>query len=358
MRLLSLVALLLCIAAAPPDLLARAARASGEPWRFHVVSESYGSQRGHLTQTKIDAQGDRIVTRSCSGGICSGTYQSGSRSAIFAYNETPIPQTRPVEPRSVTLRAIASYEFTAPSFRDAGGTVEPVANDTVRVTAPGGAPLDARFDGATGLVAAVVAPGGGTIVRFEDLRRVGGLMLPFKLRRADGTVESFEERSIDPSPLVPPAGPSATFDANGGEVALSSNGPRFPCTVETQSATCLLDTGASGLSMSLDLADRLHKSPVATIALQGLGTVLSGVVRADSLRLGGMRLGPALYAVLPDAGGFKADVVVGADVIGRAVVRLDLHRRTIAFAPLGSPLTETSTFVLLSVIGVRTATPV
>jgi hypothetical protein len=67
----------------------------------------------------------------------------------------------------------------------------------------------------------------------------------------------------------------------------------------------------------------------------------SGVVRADSLTLGSMRVGPALFAILPDVGGFGADVLVGSDAIARAIVHVDPQRRTIAFEPPGSQIEGT-----------------
>jgi hypothetical protein len=93
--------------------------------------------------------------------------------------------------------------------------------------------------------------------------------------------------------------------------------------------------------MSLELADRLGKSLVGELDLEGLGTVASGVVRAESLQLDSMRVGPALYAILPDAGGFGADVLVGTDVLAHAIVHVDPQRRTIEFAPPGDAISGT-----------------
>ena len=99
--------------------------------------------------------------------------------------------------------------------------------------------------------------------------------------------------------------------------------------------------GSLGARDELDLADRLGKKLVGELELEGLGTMSSGVVRASSLTLGSMRLGPALFAILPDVGGFGADVLVGNDAIARAVVRVDPQHRTIAFDPPGTPIEGT-----------------
>jgi len=194
------------------------------------------------------------------------------------------------------------------------------------------------IDPQTALLRAIADPGANPFVIFADQRGVGNTVLPFEIDPVGAPVEKIDERSIEPEPLRAPQGPKTTFASKPVEVPLARDtlAPRFPCRVENVPATCLLDTGASGLAMSLDLADRLHKTPIGEIELEGLGVLGSGVVRASSLHLGGLDVGDALYAILPDAAPFKADVVLGADIIGRCVVRLDLRERTIAFEPLGT----------------------
>lgn len=348
--------MLLVGAAAPANgvepLLTRIAAASGGPWRVHVVSRMLANVQGHLVSTRIDAQGQRVATRRCSANVCAGTYIDGAWNAVFNYNETPIPQPNPTDPFALALRTISSYEFAAQSFRAVGGRIEDLGTRALddhpvralAITTPDGATLQALIDPASALLRGIAREDGSVLLRYDDQRKVGPLTLPFSIRRENGAADAFDERTIDPQPLSLPPGPPATFAAFPLTIALNRGGspPRFPCKVEDVAATCLLDTGASGLAMSLDLADRLHKTLVGQIELEGLGTVLTGVVRAASLDLGGLRIGSALYAVLPDAAGFKADVVLGADVIGRSVVRLDLSARTISFAPLGTALTGTA----------------
>jgi hypothetical protein len=346
-RWLCLLAVMLLVGASGPksDLLERAAQSSGEPWRYHVVSRMTG------TQTQIDEQGDVVVTQRCRGVVCRGTITNAARGRVsfFSYNGTPIPQTAPLDPLQITLRAIVSYAFTSPEFSADGGTVvarpqRRLGNSSVApfaVTAPHGAELDALLDPATGLLVAV-AQGHDAIYRYGDLRRVGALTLPFEVLRADGTSQVYDDRQVVGAPLVPPSGPEVAFTRSLQPLSLIPGTlPYFPCRVEQVAARCVLDTGASGLAISLDLADRLGKSLVGELDLEGLGTVATGVVRAESLQLGSMLVGPALYAVLPDAGGFGADVLVGTDVLAHAVVRVDPQRRTIEFAPTGSPISGT-----------------
>ncbi|MGH7716333.1 MAG: aspartyl protease family protein, partial [Vulcanimicrobiaceae bacterium] len=347
MRWLCLLAVMLLVGAAPvkPDLLERAAQSSGEPWRYHIVS------RITATQTQTDEQGDLVVTQRCRGIVCRGTVVNASsgRVAFFSYNGTPIPQAVPIDPSQITLRSIVSYAFTSPAFTAGGGTVVPLPQRRLgdarvapfAVTAPHGAELDALLDPRSGLLVGV-AQGHTAIYRYADERRVGPLMLPFEVLQGDGTSQTFDDRQVVNAGLVPPAGPEVGFALKPAPIALAPGTlPRFPCRIEDVPARCVLDTGASGLAMSLTLADRLGKKLVGELDIEGLGAVASGVVRAESLQLGSMRIGPALYAVLPDAGGFGADVLVGTDAIDHAIVRIDPKRLTIEFVPPGSLTTGT-----------------
>ena len=328
-------------------LLSRAAAASGEPWRYHIRSTFAGSENGLLTHTIVDEQGDIVVTRRCTGVVCGGSIVDtrSRRTSLFSYNETPIAQSAPVEPLTVTIRAIVSYAFTAPTFVADGGRVAAdgsrslAGRDVVAlaVTAPGGVTLDALLDPQTALLAGI-ARGTTILYEYDDERRIGPLMLPATIRLAGGSAERFDERTIVAAPLLPPSGPPAVFRDTLPVALEPKTIPVFACRVEGHDTRCVLDSGASGLAMSLELADRLHKAFIGRISLEGLGPLESGVVEASELDLGSLRLGKALYAVLPDVGEFGADVVVGADVMGKAVIELDMPHHTIRFDPPGTAL--------------------
>lgn len=333
------------------QLLARAAKASGEPWRHHIRSQIVEAHDGRIVHTQIDEQGTRVLTTRCMGIVCGGTIVDTQtrRRAFFTYNGTPILQTEDATPEIVTVRAIASYAFTSPEFTAHGGRVVEKAEAHVRdrlvvpvsVTAPDGESLDALLDPKTALLAGI-ARGSRVLFEYEDQRPVGSLILPMRVVWSDGSLERFEDRSVVTDPLTLPTGPPVTFVDSAPDARLEGGDiPRFPCRVEGVNVRCVLDSGASGLAMSLTLADRLHKPLLGQIALQGEGQLTSGVVRADSLDLGSLRVGSALFAVLPDVGGFDADVIVGADVIGLATVRIDPDRRTIRFDRPGSALEGT-----------------
>ena len=361
-RWLCLLFVVILVGAAPAtsDLLARAAHASGRPWRFHILSHIAG------TQTRIDEQGNIVVTQRCRGVVCQGTLVNAERGQVsfLSYNETPILQSVPLDRLQITLRAIVSYEFTSPEFIANGGTVVALAERRMEgaevapyaVTAPHGAELDALLDPVTGLLVGV-AHGDRVVYRYEDQRQIGPLTLPFDIVRGDGTSETFDDRRILETPLRLPSGPRVSFAIPSETIALEPGIlPRFPCRIEHVAARCVLDTGAPGLAMSLDLADRLGKKLVGAIDLEGLGTMSSGVVSADGLTLGSMRIGPALFAILPDVGGFGADVLVGSDVIARAVVRVDPKHHAIAFEPPGTQLE--GSFVPLSFDGLTPSVPI
>ena len=347
-------------------LLQRAAAASGEPWRYHVRSILEGAQNGRLTQTQIDEEGWRVLSRRCSGVVCSGTIVDAllRRSWLFSYNGTPVAQTVPLDPQLATVRAIASYAFTSREFRREGGRVEPLPRGRLEgrtiapfaVTAPGGATLVALLDPQTALLTAI-ADGRHVLYEYRKNERVGPLVLPMNVRLPDGSAETYERRDVVPEPLATPAGPAVTFDprAPSGRL-LGRTVPRFACRIGIVETRCALDTGASGLAMSLDLADRLHLNPVGRIRLRGLGALESGIVRAGDLDLGTMRVAPALYAILPDVGGFGADVVIGADVIAKAVIRLDSPHATIRFEPPDSA--TSGTVVPLTLDGFTPAVPI
>ncbi|MGH7660571.1 MAG: retropepsin-like aspartic protease [Vulcanimicrobiaceae bacterium] len=334
--------------AAPSDgdaLLQRAAAASGQPWRYHIRS-TIAAEDAQTAPTQIDEQGSRLITERCTGIVCDGTMIDTSlrKRWIFSYNGTPIEQTAMLDPQLVTVRAIVSYAFTSSEFRRDGGRVEAVPESRLAgrpvapfdVTAPGGAKLTALLDPQTGLLSAI-ADGPHVLYEYREQKRFGPLMLPTEIRRTGGVVQRYEERSAVDDPLVVPTGPAVTFSAAAPATKLAGGAiPIFPCRIDNAQTRCLLDTGASGMAMSLDLADRLHLSTIGRIGLQGLGAVASGIVRAGELDLGTMRVGPALYAILPDVGGVGAEVIIGADVIAQAGVRLDFVQRTIRFERPGS----------------------
>ncbi|GAC1548325.1 MAG: hypothetical protein NVS3B16_21140 [Vulcanimicrobiaceae bacterium] len=329
-------------------LLERARNASGAPYRFHIVSHSHESRQGRTFEVTTETDGLKYRARSCSKAICSGFYFDGERSFESNLNDTALPLSTRVDALQLTLRAIVSYAFTAPDFRSAGGQIverEPVLRDGRRFRrlsiAPfRGALLDAIVEPVTGLVAGIVSDERKYAFELRDARRVGGkLMLPFSISLNGSEIERFESRTIETTPLVPPPGLVPTIASNAAPLAMAkldraSDQPVVPCAIGGQTVLCLLDTGNSGLSMSLELAERLGLEPRGgAFDISGVGRYVTGVVRAPALSVGPAAYPPAQYVVLHDLHQYGYDVVLGTDVFGRARVTLDYGKRQVSFAP-------------------------
>ena len=112
--------------------------------------------------------------------------------------------------------------------------------------------------------------------------------------------------------------------------------PVVPCAIGGQAASCLLDTGDSGLSMSLELVERLGIEPIAgTFDVHGIGQYVTGVVRAPTLTVGGAVYPAANYVVLHDLAQYGCDAILGADVFAHARITLDFGKREVHIAPSG-----------------------
>ncbi|MBV8726711.1 MAG: aspartyl protease family protein, partial [Candidatus Eremiobacteraeota bacterium] len=107
--------------------------------------------------------------------------------------------------------------------------------------------------------------------------------------------------------------------------------PIIPCTIGAITLRCLLDTGNSGLSVSLEFAEQQHLSPVGEYEVRGLGRYATEVVRAGPLSIGGVQFPNANYVVLHDIHRFRYDAILGADVLAHATVAIDYGERTVQF---------------------------
>ena len=94
---------------------------------------------------------------------------------------------------------------------------------------------------------------------------------------------------------------------------------------------CLVDTGNSGLSISLELAEQLNAPTVGAFEVSGLGHYATGVVRAGPLTIGNLRFPEPNFVVLHDIRSYGYDVVVGADVLAQTSLLLDPARHVATF---------------------------
>jgi hypothetical protein len=347
----------------PVKLLAAINRASGAPYRYHIrsVEQPLLPDRAHQTsdvsETYQDEQGAEYVRERCERDICSGFYFDGNLGYGVDANQTALPISPKIGAFEVTLRAIESYAFTDPDFVARGGRVteRPVGSHDdglihLIVTAAGAIPMDVGIDRQTMLVrsAANFQTSGPSVVGFHfvfaDERPVaGGVVLPFEIGYADDRLDRrFAQRTIIKEPFEPPAGLAPRFSSGAATIKMESSRAGAPpvalCTIGGVTVECLLDTGNSGLSMSLELAEQLKLEPVSVpFQVHGIGSYATGLVNAPALEIGRANFPPAKYVVLHDLGRFGYDLVLGADFFAHAHVTIDYPRRTITLAAESAP---------------------
>jgi len=326
-------------------LLDRARTAGGAPFRYHIVSNSRETAGGRTYDVTTETEGLKYRARHCLQTTCTGFYFDGERSYDANFNDTALPLSTQVDALQLTLRAIASYAFTAPDFRQNGGTLverDPVLRGghkflRLSVAPRLGALLEAVIDPATGLVAGVISDERGLAFEFSDQRRVDDrVTLPFTISLNGAVIQRFDKRSIVDQRLVAPAGLVPQFASGPAVVALQHAGgglaPIVPCYVGAEHAQCLLDSGNSGLAMSAELAARLGLTPQALGPEFGTSRAVSGLVKAPALQLGGATFPAAQYVVLRDVHRSGYDVILGADVFAHARVTVDYGKHTVTFA--------------------------
>ncbi len=326
-------------------LLDRARTAAGAPYRYHIVSLSRETAGGRSYDVTTETEGLKYRARNCYKTTCTGFFFDGERSYDANFNGTALPLSTQVDALQLTLRAVASYAFTAPDFRQNGGTLverDPVLRGghhylRVSVAPRLGALLDAVIDPATGLVAGVISDERGLAFEFSDQRRVGDrVTLPFTVSLNGSVIQRFDRRSIVDEPLTAPAGLTPQFAGGPATVALGHAGgglaPVIACSVGGTPAACLLDSGNSGLAMSAELASQLGLATESLGPEFGASRQVGGLVKAPALRIGGATYPAAQYVVLRDAHKNGYDVVLGADVFAHARVTVDYGKHEVTFA--------------------------
>jgi hypothetical protein len=323
-------------------LLAKARVASGAPYRYHVVSRSHENDDGHEFDVTTETEGLKYRARKCAGALCvSGFYFDGERSFNSNFNDTALPLSARVDGLQITLRAIASYAFTAPGFRSDGGQIQDrdaVLRDgkkyrRISVAPKLGALLDAVIDPESGLVVGVISDERRLAFEFRDQRTVGGrLKLPYAVYLNGAEIERFDDRTIDPQPLAAPPGIAPQLAGSVTVGMTRPDAPLVPCTIGGQSVVCLFDTGNSGLAMSPELAAKLRLKPQTGGVVGTADGTISGVAKAPALAVGGASFPSAWYVVLGGIHAAGYDVVLGADAFAHARVTLDFAKRSVTLA--------------------------
>jgi hypothetical protein len=168
---------------------------------------------------------------------------------------------------------------------------------------------------------------------YRDYRKADGLTLPYLVLRNTATLEKYDDRHTAATPFPEPHG--LTPSIGSPEIAVQTDPekttPVFDCTIANVATKCLLDSGNSGLSMSLELAEQLQAPSIGAFQVHGLGRYATEVVRTGPLRVGNATFPIANYVVLHDVHRFGYDVVLGADVLAATNVGIDQQKHVLWF---------------------------
>lgn len=344
---------LLGAAPEPPlaQVLQRMRTASGSPYEVHIAS----TYRRLGAVVRSDSQGLQFLIRRCPGSLCFGTYFDGYRLFNVNMNGTALPRSQANEVSLRGLRSIASAAFLEPGFAQDGGHISDAGRVRVNGTLyrrllidqPDADGMDVLVDPRTWLVAEVRDMTVGDGMSLRDYRRVGSLTLPFESIGYGAPITHYDERRIIRERMIAPRGLSATAEGTAAAMRIDTTAglPVGSCMLGGIATRCLLDTGNSGIAISLELAEELHATPIGAFEVAGLGEYATEVVRAGPLAIGNLRFPEADYVVLHDIHRFGYDVVLGADFFAATRVSIDYANREVtlnapveAFGSTGIPL--------------------
>jgi hypothetical protein len=323
------------------QFLARMRTATGAPYRAHLQAVFRIHDGGIIHIIHADTADVRFYARECSDSVCSGTSFDGRRAYHINFNGTALPDNSGYVSALLGARTVASFAFLDPNFRRTGRIVDGGLTlyngqhyHELLVTAAGAHPMVVLVDPNTNLVAAVSdAVVGGPVLTYDDYRHVGSFMLPFAMHRSGQLVESYDSRAAVAAPFDPPHGLVPTlFPAAGAlQTDPSSLVPVGTCTIASIPVRCLIDTGNSGLSMSLELAEQLDLPAVGSYEANGLGNYATEIVRAGPVTVGNAVFPEAEYVVLHDIHRYGYDLILGADIFANARVEIDPAAHTVRF---------------------------
>lgn len=324
-----------------PQLLARMRAVNGGLWNAHMSSTSPHVIDGVPTIMDTEAQGLQYVLTQCSGRVCMGTYFDGERLYSVNINDTALPRSPAPETYLRALRILGVLYFLSPDFIANGGRVDDGGwvrfqgkrCRRIYVSEKIASPMQVFVDPQTGLVAGAADINGDAIYAMRDYRRVGEFMLPYEIYRNGAPLERYITRRLVVAPLEKPQGLTASVAQTPAGMPLDpeSTTPIGTCEIGGISARCLVDTGNSALSMSLEMAEQLHLEPIGMMHITGLGDYATEVVRAGPLKMGNVRFGDANYVVLSDIHRYGYDLVIGADVLASMPITIDYAKHALYF---------------------------
>ena len=323
------------------QLLDRMRTRMGPVWRTHLISTSHLTVDGVTASVQTDAEDLRFETRQCTGTLCIGTYFDGRRLFNININGTTLPRSTNDETYLRGVRTISSFMFLAPDFTANGGrleddgaaTIDGVRYRMLLVQSTGADPMQVFVDLRTGLVRFFRDVNDDDSFEYRDYHLVDGMMLPYNVLRNGATLERYDTRGGVQGAFAEPHGLTPTIGTPELSVPTDPDKttPVFACSIAGIDTKCLLDTGNSGLSMSLELAEQLNAPSVGAFQVHGLGRYATEVVRTGPLRVGNVTFPNANYVVLHDVHRFGYDVVLGADVLAATNVLIDQKAHVVWF---------------------------
>ena len=238
--------------------------------------------------------------------------------------------------------------------------------DVLRVTPPGGLPLDVWIDATTHLPVKLIAKIGTTTSTtvLGDYRSVGGLMVPFSsTTEGDGNLTTFKAATAsynDPAAAAALRRPAAhvdDFSLPGGTTSIpfeSVDGHvALPVTIDGKGPfTFIFDTGGANL-IDTEVAKQLGLSAAGTASGNGVGSKTESVQFAtvDALQVGGATLRKQTFIVVPVRAGFgmgsgkPVDGLIGFEVLARFVTTFDYGTNTIVLRSPGSAMPASGTTI-------------
>ena len=329
-------------------LFARMRLQSGPVWSAHLTSVSHVMRNGETVDLKSETQGLRFASYECNGALCAGTYFDGERIYSININGTTLPESNTTDPLLRAERTVASFTFLAPDFTSQGGrivddgttAISGVPYRTLLVSNGDAVPMLVYVDPKTASVKYMRDVNGDVTLEYRGYSAVAGrYQLPMLVLRNGALLERYDRRDEVSTAFETPHGPVPVFATRPAIVPTNpaQATPIFACTLGGIATTCLLDSGNSGLSVSLTLAEQLSAPAIGSFRVRGLGDYATEVVRVGALQAGSMTFPAANYVVLNDIDRFGYQVVVGADLLAATTVQLDNASHRVVF---GAPVPQ------------------
>jgi len=227
--------------------------------------------------------------------------------------------------------------------------------DVLRATPRGGQAAELWFDTASGLLARSIweMPIDDVTVRYEDYRRVGDALVPFKTATQEGDSEpdivtvaraAFVAHAPN-GEFAPPQTPDdSTVDGGKATVPMAVDG--FITIAAKLNGkgpfSFILDTGGHDiLSPEAAAALGLHGQGAGTAGGSGAGTLTEQYTRVDRLEIGGVSLRDQSFVILPlqydtVEMGAKPPLagILGLELFERFAMELNYGANTLTFRPL------------------------